>query len=224
MKKKNMFQKVKKIGCGLTVGLLLCIGVLVAYIAAQIVILPDESDITAVLHALYAEDQAVRYAGISSPLDIVRFVGGDWLRVNKVRRIVAADLLSSAEDYANAARILQHGTTSEDYLTAQTLSLQAFELGAETMLRHSALAEDRYLVSIGKPQKYGTQFACTPPDGWQLSSVDVTVTDAQRAEVDVEPLAEMEAKIAELNESTQGECSLTLETMQHVEAIMMGAP
>lgn len=219
-----MKQTLKKTGCGCSVLLLVLAGFLGIYLGAQILLLPDSSEVGPTLARLYAEDQAVRLGGIETPVDIVQFVAGDWIRVRKVRRIVDADLLATADDYANAARILQHGETSSDYLQAQQLSLKAHELGHPDMLRHSALAEDRYLVAIGERQKYGSQFFCDPQTGWQLNPVDPTVTDEARQQVDVELLADMEAKIAELNEATEKQCSLTQETMQQIEAIMEGSP
>ncbi len=219
-----MKQFLKKTGCGSLLFLLVIIGLLSIYLATQILILPNPSAVSETLEQLYTEDQAVRQAGIETPVDIIRFFAGDWIRVRKVRRIVVADLLITADDYANAASILQHGENSADYLQAQQLSLKAYELGHTEMRRHSALAEDRYLISIGQPQKYGTQFACEPETGWQISPVDPDITDEDRLQMDVEPLADMEAKIAELNKVTEQQCSLTQETMRLVETIMENNP
>ncbi|KAA3663399.1 MAG: hypothetical protein DWQ04_10725, partial [Chloroflexi bacterium] len=171
---------------------------------------------------LYKEDQEIRLAGVETLADFVVFYAGDWIRVNKVRRIVAADLITTAQDYANAARILQHGDSADDYQKAQELSIKAYELGEEDMLRHSGLAEDRYLTAIGEAQKYGTQFFCEPEQGWQLYPVDTTVTDEERAQLSIEPLAEMEMKIEELNQKTEGQCLLTQETIRSIEKIMEG--
>jgi hypothetical protein len=215
-------RKIRKIGCGLILLLLGIVGIVGVYIATQIYILPGTTEVSPTLRQLYVEDQEIRLAGVETPADIIVFYVGDWIRVNKVRQIVAADLLTTAQDYANAARILQHGDKATDYQKAQELSIKAFELGEEDMLRHSGLAEDRYLLAIGKAQKYGTQFFCEPERGWQLYPVDTTVTDEERAQLSIEPLAEMELKIEKLNQETEGECLLTQETMRIVEAIMEG--
>ena len=215
-------KSIKKAGCSTIILLLVFVAIAGIYVAAQVLILPEESEVSTTLNQLYAQDQDTRVAGIENPVDIITFVTGDWIRVRKVRRMVAADLLKTDDDYTNAARILQHGENSTDFLQAQELSLKAFELGNEEMLRHSALAEDRYLISIGQPQKYGSQFSCDPPAGWQLSPVDPMVTDDERLQMDIEPLSIMEAKIAELNEVTDKQCSLTQKAMQQVEVIMDG--
>lgn len=200
------------------------VGIVGIYIATQIYILPSAAEVSTTLSQLYEDDQEIRLAGVETPADFVKFYVGDWIRVNKVRRIVAADLLITAQDYANAAQILQHGDRATDFQTAQQLSIKAYELGEEDMLRHSGLAEDRYLITIGKAQKYGTQFFCKPEQGWQLYPVDTTVTDQERAQLSIEPLAEMEIKIEKLNQETEGQCLLTRETIKTIEAIMEGTP
>lgn len=213
-------KKARKIGCGFLLLLVSMTGIIAVYIATQIYILPHPTEVSTTLNQLYEKDQEVRLAGIETPADLIRFYIGDWIRVNQVRQIVSADLLTTPQDYANAARILQHGDRATDYQKAQELSFKAYELGEEDMLRHSGLAEDRYLLAIGKAQKYGTQFFCEPEQGWQLYPVDITVTDEERAQLSIEPLAEMKRKIEKLNQETEGECLLTQDTMKSIEAIM----
>lgn len=212
--------KIKKVGCVFLILILGISGIVALYVASQIYILPSQDKVSTTLNALYAEDQDVRVAGLETPVDFIKIIVGDWIRVNKVRRIVSADLLTTPEDYANAARLLQHGSKASDYQMAQELSIQAYEMGEEDMLRHSGLAEDRYLTTIGEPQKYGTQFFCDPEQGWQLYPVDATVSDEARARFSIQPLAEMEMRVEQLNNATEGECSLSGETMRLVEEIM----
>lgn len=194
------------------------------YLAAQILILPQPAEVSPTLAEMYTADQEMRFGGIENPVDIIKFTTSDWIRVNKVRRIVAADLLSTADDYAHAAQILQHGSTADDYLQAQELSLTAYKMGREDMLRHSALAEDRYLIATDQPQKYGSQFVCEPGTGWQLEPVDPAITDEDRANVNIEPLSTMESKIETLNEATNSQCSLSVETIQLIENVMEDTP
>lgn len=215
-----MSQKIKKSGCLLFVLIGSCLSITAVTLLTQIWILPSQANVTTTLTQMYEDDQAIRASGLDSPANLARFLLGDWIRVNKTRRIVDADLLTTAEDYANAARILQHGNRAEDYLTAQNLSLTAYDLGDLSMLRHSALAEDRYLIAIGKPQKYGTQFKCSGDDGWQLSPIDPAISDDGRRQMDIEPLAELDAKMIELNEATNATCTLDSDTMRLVETIM----
>ncbi len=219
-----MSKTVKKTGCFLGIAIIGLIVVTAVYLAAQILILPQPSEVSTTLADLYAADQEIRFRGVENPVDIVKFTISDWIRVNKTRRIVAADLLITADDYANVAQILQHGSTADDYLQAQELSLTAYELGRTDMLRHNALAEDRYLITTGQPQKYGSQFVCEPDKGWQLQPIDPAITDEDRANVNIEPLSTMESKMDQLNEATNSQCSLSAETIQLIENIMEDTP
>lgn len=219
-----MSRVVKRTGCVFGIAFIGLMVVTAVYLAAQILILPHPSEVSTTLAEMYTADQEMRFSGVESPVDIIKFTASDWIRVNKVRRIVAADLLATADDYAHAAQILQHGSTANDYLQAHELSLTAHESGRADMLRHSALAEDRYLIATGQPQKYGSQFVCKPGTGWKLEPVNPTITDEDRANVNIEPLSTMESKMDELNEATNSQCSLSVETIQLIENIMEDTP
>ena len=201
---------------------LLAVGWISIYLASQILTLPDKTEVSATLSELYEADQKARFAGFENPTDIIALSVGDWIRVRKVRRIVAANMLSTGQDYANAARILQHGNDAKDYQAAMELSLKAYELGEEDMLRHRALAEDRYLIAIGEEQKYGSQFECDAKNGWHLQPVDPSVTDEERALVNIDRLQVMQRKMTELNRATNGKCTPSQETIWLIETIMEG--
>ena len=211
-------KKRLSLGC---LSVLLLVGLAIGgYLASQLWFLPGPDEVSQELVDMYGADQADRFAGFDDPAGMVRLMAGDWVRVRRTRAIVAADLLETTEDFACAAQLLQHGNAPEDFRQSQALSLQAYELGDESMLYHSALAEDRYLVSIGSPQKYGTQFLCDSEDGWMLEDVDLTVTDADRTAVHANPLAIMEDKIAALNIHFNNQCSFNAEDIKAIEQIM----
>lgn len=85
----------------------------------------------------------------------------DKVRYEKAARLFKQYIqnpeLFSGEMKFNLALLFQHGVSTEDYEKALKLA-QAAEQdgfgGAETLVR---VAEDRYLLSIGEPQKWGTQ-------------------------------------------------------------------
>lgn len=65
-----------------------------------------------------------------------------------------------------------------------------------------AEARDRTAVLVGEPQPYGTQMVFVPITGaWRLYAVDPGTTDAQRREMGLPPLAELEARAAKRNDT-----------------------
>jgi hypothetical protein len=75
----------------------------------------------------------------------------------------------AGEDMLHLAFLFQHGQISEDYNKAQKLASEAEKKGVEGATWLSSAAEDRYLVSLGKPQKWGTQFIHTA-EGWRYAT------------------------------------------------------
>jgi hypothetical protein len=106
-----------------------------------------------------------------------------------------------ADDYYHAAMILQHGRTAEDFDLAHQLSLKASELEPTDRAARwlAAATKDRYLMTLGKPQLYGTQFKRDPGGPWYLYPVDPSITDEERAKWNVPPLAEAKKRAEALN-------------------------
>jgi hypothetical protein len=107
-----------------------------------------------------------------------------------------------ADDYFHAAMIFQHGSGAAHYRLAHELAMRAVELDPEHRAARwlAAAAKDRELQALGKPQRYGTQFRVTRGGQVRLYRVDPSVTDDERAELEVPPLAEagkdlMEARL-----------------------------
>lgn len=156
------------------------------------------------LEKLYTEDQKDRSAEMGKT---------DWSVVGKrdeerrkrVLEIMAQGGAKEAADYVHAAMVLQHGQAPEDFDHANQWCLKAVELdpdypGARWL---AAAAKDRYLMNLGKPQLYGTQFKRDPKGGpWYLYQVDPSVTDEERAKWDVPPLSRAKARVEALNGGT----------------------
>lgn len=193
-----------------------------AGVAWDVYRLPARREVGGTLERLFLSDQAQRYGGVAHPLDAGRLWVGDWIRLTKVKRIAAAELLETADDYYVAAFLLQHGLSAGDFALAQRLASMAAELGHPHGRRLSAAAEDRYLVKIGQPQRYGSQMVCTAGKGWHLAPVDPSVDDTIRTARGMEPLAAMEARAARLNEALVGRCRLDAAGMR-VFAVVTGA-
>jgi len=122
----------------------------------------------------------------------------DQQRRERVRELVAANGLSTAEDYYHAAQIMNHGDTPDDAQQAHILALRASELGHRPARWLAAASYDRWQMYQGKPQKYGTNYVY---DGEKdrLWDIDPTTTDEERAKWDVPSLSEQLRKAEEAN-------------------------
>ncbi len=90
----------------------------------------------------------------------------NWMEVNKrdsLRRIRVHQLLDSGnvrtgKDYKHAAMVFQHGNDSTDYKLAVDLIEKAIAQDTTINKWLFAAATDRYSLSKGEPQIYGTQY------------------------------------------------------------------
>jgi hypothetical protein len=73
----------------------------------------------------------------------------DLERRKRVGEILGEGCFKSADDYAAAFIVYQHGNTSDQYLQAFLWSKQALTMGKSHMKGDVAMAVDRYLVSTG---------------------------------------------------------------------------
>ena len=155
------------------------------------------------LEKLYNEDQADR-ASEMGKTDWSVVAKRDEARRKRVLEIVAQGGAKEAPDYVHAAMVLQHGQPPDDYKLAHEWCLKAVELDPEYPGARwlAAAAQDRYLMNLGKPQLYGTQFKKDQNGPWYLWQVDPAVTDEERVKWDVPPLARARARVEALNGGT----------------------
>jgi len=150
------------------------------------------------LKRLHDDDQADRVPkainwGVVTPRDRAR--------ATRVKEFLATGGIHTPNDYYNAALILQHGETPEDFLLAHEFCVVAMMLGKNDIESSSlaAAAEDRFLMNIGRPQRFGTQFRSEGSGPLRLYPVRGGVTDELRRLMAVPSLAEAKAQEAELN-------------------------
>jgi hypothetical protein len=125
----------------------------------------------------------------------------DRKREARVKELYRDNRLQTGADYYHTAMILQHGRTPEDYLLAHELCIVAISKGEERASWLAAASEDRFLMNIGRPQRFGTQSRTEGPDGQlRLYKVGPGVTDELRRALGVPPLKEAEARAAKMNE------------------------
>ena len=150
------------------------------------------------LARLMAEDQADRKP---KSIDWAVVAPRDRTRLARVRALYAAGVIRTANDYYHAALVLQHGEASEDFQLAHDFCVVSMVLGNNDLANASlaAAAEDRFLMSIDRPQRFGTQFRSDGAGPPRLYRVGSDVSDDLRRLMGVPSLAEANAIEAELS-------------------------
>ncbi len=139
------------------------------------------------LKQLFDQDQSDRENLSPTPEELNQEFKRDGLRRGKAQKMIDEGLLINPEDYYHAAFIFQHGITADDFLKANGLAKKALEMGYEKARWIFAATRDRYLIAIGKPQRYGTQYI--KKDGKMLlAPIDPETTDEERVQYGVKPL------------------------------------
>ncbi len=161
-----------------------------------------DPELRAELLALFAEDQAARYAVMANqtPETTARVEAADRASTARMKEIIARcgwpGVSLVGPDAANAAWCLvQHADRD---LAFQKQCLPLVERAAregEAEAAHHAYLYDRIAVAEGRPQRYATQYG---PDGKPRPLEDEARVDDRRAEVGLEPLAEYDAKMRAL--------------------------
>lgn len=163
------------------------------------------------LTALHDQDQADRSIGpqqleklskeaIDSLMKVMDL--RDAARRQRVRQLMAAGTAQTADDYYHAAVVLQHGSDPDDYLKAHEWTQAALaRTPSHVQARYLFAASwDRYQLSQGKPQWYGTSVERQPNGDGALSPIDTTqVTDARRKSYTGWTLAERRRFVDEMN-------------------------
>jgi len=151
------------------------------------------------LVSLYEADRQERLNQPTAPTPEYKAMRArDLQRRLRVMEVVAANQLSTPEDYYHAACIMNHGDTPEDAHLAHELAFRSNQLGWRPARWLAAASYDRWQMYQGKPQKYGTNYLY---DGRRdrLWDVNPHTTDQERAEWDVPPLADQLRKAEEAN-------------------------
>ncbi|MFT3790818.1 MAG: hypothetical protein QM741_07025 [Rudaea sp.] len=146
------------------------------------------------------EKQNYDFLGANGQEDIIQKVQkNDQDREYVILGLLAKERIRSPEELYFAAYILQHAQCNELIKDANRLAELAVRLGSEPAKWLYAASLDRYLLGLGQPQKYGTQF--TLQNGRKvLRPVDPGTTDADRAKYNVPPLSKSSEGVARRQE------------------------
>ena len=118
---------------------------------------PQAGQYAAELKHLVAADQADRqFSGTPTKAQLKQMSQRDAVRFRRVKQILSVATEFNADEFDAAALLFQHADKPEDYITAHELAACADALGKISSL--AALAEDRFLVSIHRRQRFGSQF------------------------------------------------------------------
>ena len=154
------------------------------------------------LARLHREDQSDRTPPEGKPIDWTVVSPRDKARLSRIKELYVQNQLQTANDYYHAAMILQHGDVPEDFLLAHEFCVVSISKGKNDKDARwlAAASEDRFLMNIGRPQRFGTQYRAVPNTApFRLYAVDSGVTDALRRAMDTPTLAEAKAREGEIN-------------------------
>jgi hypothetical protein len=153
------------------------------------------------LAKMYDEDQGDRAPAATGKAIDWKLVGPrDRQREARVKALYESGALRTGKDYYRCAMILQHASRPEDYLLAHEFCVVALAKGERSARWLAAATEDRYLMNLKRPQRFGTQYSSTGPNQpMRLYEVAPGVTDALRQELGVPSLAAAKRREAEMN-------------------------
>jgi hypothetical protein len=146
---------------------------------------------------MFESDQADRMSG---KLTRKQINYNDSIREGRVYELLDDEKVRTAKDYTNAGLIFHHGEDSNTYAMAVKMLTKAIEMDSLVNKWFLACATDRYLLSINKPQIYGTHYKRGDDNIVFRRELDSTIiSDARRIEFGVETLAQQQEKIRRLN-------------------------
>ena len=179
----------------------LCSLVILQYTTANTALTQTPQD-NAELTRLHNEDQSDRTPPDGKSIDWSKVGPRDKARLARTKELYLQNQLITANDYYHAALILQHGNVPEDFLLAHEFCIVAISKGKND--KHTkwlaAASEDRFLMNIGRPQRFGTQYQAYPANApFKLHKVDDGVTDELRRQMSTPTLAEAKQREVELN-------------------------
>jgi hypothetical protein len=156
------------------------------------------------LRQLYDDDQADRKPGEGKPIDWSVVGPRDHHRESRVKVLYESGALRTGKDYHRAAMVLQHAHQPDDYLLAHEFCVAALAKGEREARWLAAATEDRFLMNIGRPQRFGTQYRSSGDAAVRLYEVSPGVTDSLRSEFGVPALAEARKRETMVDELIRG--------------------
>jgi len=145
----------------------------------------EAPELTERIKQLFDADQMARQA---DPIDWEQLSSEDIQRRVEISAHLTEGRLNAPASLYCAAFIFQHGNCPEHYQLAHALAERALQAGFDQARWIYAAILDRYLLSVGQPQKYGTQFLIQPDGTRVLQPFDQSTTDEERERYQVPAL------------------------------------
>ena len=164
--------------------------------------MPPETD-NLRLDDLHAADQKDREKVYTSVQDVEELKARDSERRHELVEMIGQGGVNTSNDMYHAAVLFLHGTEPKEFLSSHRLATMAAINGHRPSRWLAAASLDRFLMSIGLPQTYGTQFEHNEEDNryqLRLPIDDTTVLHFEKRFFDVPPVVE---RLSQLNRRIQ---------------------
>ena len=164
--------------------------------------MPPETD-NLQLEDIYQADQSDRQKVYESPQAVAELKQRDAMRKAMTLDMMSKGEVNTALDLYRAAVILLHGSEPKDFLTAHRLAVIAAINGHRPARWLAASSLDRYLMALGQPQIYGTQFEHNAEENkyqLRLPIEDNRLLNWEKKFLNVPPVVE---RLKQLNERIQ---------------------
>lgn len=164
--------------------------------------MPPETD-NLKLEELFNADQSERAKVLASAAAVEALRQSDAARRKELAELMSRGEVNTSNDLYRAGVIFLHGAEPKDFLTAHRLSTMAALGGHRGSRWLLAASLDRFLMSIGLPQVYGTQFERNEEENryqLRLPIDDSTVLHFEKRLLDVPSVIE---RLSQLNRRVQ---------------------
>jgi len=165
--------------------------------------MPPETD-NLRLDDLYAADQKDREMVYTTSAEVDQLKQRDADRRRELVEMIGQGTVNTSNDMYHAAVLFLHGAEPKEFLSAHRLATMAAINGHRPSRWLAAASLDRFLMSIGLPQTYGTQFEHSEDDNryqLRLPIDDTTVLHFEKRFFGVPPVVE---RLAQLNRRIAG--------------------
>lgn len=160
--------------------------------------MPPETD-NLRLKELYEADQKDREKIYDSAESVRELKHKDAMRKTLVLEMISQGQVNTPNDLYHAAVVFQHGSEPKDFLAAHRLAAVAAINGHRPSRWLVAASLDRFLMSAGLAQVYGTQFEHNPEENqyqMRLPIDDSRLLGFEKRFFNVPPVTE---RLAQLN-------------------------